>query len=78
MLTIRDESNINSGLINQSYELAIDLIVMDIRMPIMNGLEATKIIKESYPSMKILILTTFADDEYALQALRLGGTLQGK
>ncbi|WP_273717048.1 response regulator transcription factor [Alkalihalobacillus pseudalcaliphilus] len=66
------EANNGSEVLDLLHQHIVDLIVMDIRMPIMNGLEATKIIKESYPSMKILILTTFADDEYALQALRLG------
>ncbi|AXI08640.1 DNA-binding response regulator [Oceanobacillus zhaokaii] len=50
----------------------IDFIMMDIRMPEMNGIEATRKIKKQWPNIKILILTTFNDDEYALNALKEG------
>lgn len=49
-----------------------DLILMDIRMPIMNGVEATKLIKEKYPETKVLILTTFNEDEYIFEGLQNG------
>jgi len=50
----------------------VDLILMDIRMPIMNGVEATRIIKGKYPKVKVLILTTFVEDEYIFEGLRNG------
>jgi len=50
----------------------IDLIMMDVRMPHMNGIEATRIIKKQWPEVKILILTIFNDDEYAIQSLKEG------
>lgn len=53
------------------YEEA-DLLLMDIRMPIMDGVEATKQIKEKHPHVKILILTTFDEDEYIFEALQNG------
>ncbi|SEN87569.1 two component transcriptional regulator, LuxR family [Amphibacillus marinus] len=49
-----------------------DLIILDIRMPIMSGLEAMRIIKKRWPNRKILILTTFNDEAYALEALKNG------
>lgn len=50
-----------------------DVILMDIRMPKMDGVQCTKIIKENYPEIKIIILTTFDDDEYIYDALKLTG-----
>jgi DNA-binding NarL/FixJ family response regulator len=49
-----------------------DIVLMDVRMPVMNGVESTKLIKESYPDTRVLMLTTFDDDQYVIEALRLG------
>ncbi len=51
-----------------------DVILMDIRMPEMNGVLCTQIIKENYPQIKIIILTTFDDDEYVYNALKFGAS----
>jgi DNA-binding NarL/FixJ family response regulator len=51
---------------------SFDIIVLDIRMPEMNGLEAARIIRNRWPQSKVLMLTTFNDDQYALEALKLG------
>lgn len=53
-------------------ELLPDILLMDIRMDIMTGLEAGEHILEAYPHAKILYLTTFLDDEYIIKALNLG------
>ncbi len=49
-----------------------DIILMDIRMPEMDGVECTRLIKEKFPQIKILILSTFEDDEYVMEAFQYG------
>lgn len=52
----------------------IDVMLMDIRMPVCDGVLGTKLIKERFPHTKVLILTTFKDDEYIYDALRYGAS----
>jgi len=52
--------------------LAPDIVLMDIRMPVMDGVAATEAIAKSYPDTKVLVLTTFDDDEYVSKAMRMG------
>ena len=62
----------------QAYEICrnnhVDILLMDIKMPIMNGVEATKLIKRDFPYINIIILTTFNDDEYIFEALKNGAS----
>ena len=51
-----------------------DVILMDIRMPKMDGVICTQILKEQYPDVKIIILTTFDDDKYVFDALKYGAS----
>jgi DNA-binding NarL/FixJ family response regulator len=53
---------------------AFDLVILDIRMPGLDGIQAARRIRAQLPEQKILFLTTFNDDDYALQALRLGAS----
>lgn len=49
-----------------------DIILMDIRMPLMDGVEATRLIKEQFSKIKVLLLTTFKDSEYIRSAIKYG------
>ena len=51
-----------------------DVILMDMRMPDMDGVHCTKFVKEVYPDVKVIVLTTFDDDEYVYSALKYGAS----
>lgn len=51
-----------------------DVVLMDIRMPEVDGVECTRLIKAAHPEIKVIILTTFDDDEYVFGALRYGAS----
>jgi DNA-binding NarL/FixJ family response regulator len=53
-------------------ELRPDVILMDLRMPRMDGVEATRRLRASHPEIKVVVLTTYADDRSVIDALRAG------
>ena len=50
----------------------LDLILMDIEMPVLNGIETTQIVKQKYPHIKIIMLTVFDNDENIFNAIKAG------
>ncbi len=59
-------------LIDQLEKKRPDLILLDLKMPVLNGVQAARIIKEKYPSIRILVLTTYDADEWLFDAIRSG------
>ncbi|MEG0329917.1 MAG: response regulator transcription factor [Longicatena sp.] len=51
-----------------------DIILMDVRMPNMDGVQCTKFVKEVYPNIKVIVLTTFDDDEYIFSSIKYGAS----
>lgn len=50
----------------------VDLILMDIEMPVLNGIETTQVVKQKYPQIKIIMLTAFDNDEHIFNAIKAG------
>lgn len=71
-LEIVGEAENGEIAIHLVQELQPDVVLMDIRMPIMDGVAATKTIQTRFPGTKILVLTTFDDDQYIKAALQNG------
>jgi DNA-binding NarL/FixJ family response regulator len=60
--------------VQQAQRLAPDVVLMDVRMPDLDGIAATCELSQASPSVKILILTTFEEDDYIFGALRAGAS----
>lgn len=73
-IEIIDEAENGTDAVKKSLELKPDVILMDISMPDISGLEATSVIKRDLPSVNILILTMHENEEYIYSALKLGAS----
>ena len=71
-LQIVGEAQNGQIALDRVKELQPDVVLMDIRMPIMDGVTATKEICQQFPHVNILVLTTFDDDTYVAAAIRFG------
>ena len=73
-LRVVGEASDGAVALEQVRALAPDVVVMDVRMPGMDGIEATRRIAEQHPASRVLVLTTFDVDEHAFAALRSGAS----
>lgn len=71
-LEVAGEAGDGQESLDRYAELEPDLVLMDVRMPGMDGVEATRRIRQQWPDARIIILTTFDEDEYIFEALRAG------
>jgi len=73
-LEVVGEASDGRVALDQVAALAPDVVVMDVRMPGMDGIEATRRVVAEHPGTRVLVLTTFDVDEYAFAALRSGAS----
>jgi DNA-binding NarL/FixJ family response regulator len=70
--TVVGEAADGQDAIEQAQALNPDLIVMDIEMPVMNGIEAVRILRDRLPAIKIVVLTVSESEDYLFEAIRYG------
>lgn len=71
-MTVIGEASNGQEALDQYAVLRPDVALMDVRMPVMDGVETTRRLRARWPDARVIILTTFDDDEYVFEGLRAG------
>jgi len=71
-LDIVGEAENGRDAVEKALTLQPDVVLMDVRMPVMDGVAATQMLNQQAPDIRVLVLTTFDDDQYVTQAMRYG------
>ncbi|MFZ2501545.1 MAG: response regulator transcription factor [Nocardioides sp.] len=71
-ITVVGEAANGKQAVELARDLVPDVVLMDIHMPVLDGIKATRAIREHYPNVAVIVLTTFDHDEYVLDAIRAG------
>jgi DNA-binding NarL/FixJ family response regulator len=73
-IEIAGEASTGRGAVEAARRLAPDVVLMDVRMPDLDGIAATRQVAGAVPPVRVLILTTFEQDDYIFGALRAGAS----
>jgi len=71
-LTVIAEADNGEDLLKELETHSPDVILMDLKMPIMDGMEATKLVRKKYPSIKVLVVTMYEDDKFIIHLMENG------
>ncbi len=71
-VTVIGEANNGQEAVALTAAHQPDVVLMDVRMPVLDGVAATRILRQEQPHIPVIILTTFDDDEYVFEGLRAG------
>jgi DNA-binding NarL/FixJ family response regulator len=71
-MDIIGEADNGEDLMKALETLSPDVIIMDLKMPIMDGMEATKLVRKKYPAIKVLVVTMYDDDKFIIHLMENG------